>query len=80
MNTESAQDRNTLSQTNIVSCLPRLIGKDIVRKPISKIKNGKAAGSSGVVSQMEKTAEEAGIDIITDLVNQIIVEGLIPAE
>ena len=78
--TEFAQDRNRLFQTDIVSYVPHLIDKDMVRKPISKIKNGKAAGSSGVVSQMEKAAEEAGIDIITDLVNQTIVEGVIPAE
>ena len=52
----------------------------MVRKPISKIKNGKTARSSGVVSKMEKAAEEAGIDIITDLDNQTIVEGVIPAE
>ena len=29
---------------------------------------------------MVKAAEEAGVGIITDLVNQIIVEGVIPAE
>ena len=29
---------------------------------------------------MVKAAEEAKIDVITDLVNQIFVEGVIPAE
>ena len=29
---------------------------------------------------MVKTAGQAGVDMITDLVNQIIVEGVIPAE
>ena len=42
--------------------------------------NGKAAGSSGVESEMVEAAGEAGVDIITDLVNQSIVEEVIPAE
>ena len=48
----------------------------MVRESISKIKNGKAAGPSGLVSGMIKLAKEAGFDLITDLVNQSIVEGL----
>ena len=41
------------------------------------MKNEKAAGSSGVVSEMLKAAGEAGVDMIPDLVNQIIVEGVV---
>ena len=52
----------------------------MVRESISKMKNGKAAGLSGVVSEMVKAAGEAGVDMITDVVNQIIAEGVIPAE
>ena len=43
------------------------------------MKNGNTAGPSGVVSEMVSTEGEAGVDVITDLVNQIIVEGVIPA-
>ena len=43
------------------------------------MKNGKAAGPSGVVSEMVKAAGKAGVDMITDLVNQIIV-GYFPPE
>ena len=39
------------------------------------MKNGNTAGPSGVVSEMVSTEGEAGVD----LVNQIIVEGVIPA-
>ena len=35
-------------------------------------KNGKAAGQSRVVSEMVRAAGEAGVDMITDLVNQIV--------
>ena len=41
--------------------------------------NEKAAGPTGVISKMVKAAGEAGVDMITDLVNQTIV-GVIPAE
>ena len=44
------------------------------------MKNGKAAGRSGVVSEMVKSAGEADVDIITDIVNQTKLEGVIPAE
>lgn len=44
----------------------------MVRESISKRIDEKTAGLSGLVSDMVKEAEEAGIDVITDLVNQII--------
>ena len=44
------------------------------------MKNGKIAVPSGVVSDMVKAAGEAGVDMIMDQVNKIIVEGVIPAE
>ena len=50
------------------------------REPISKIKNGKVAGPSGIVSEMIKPAKETGLDLIRDLVYQSIIEGVIPAE
>ena len=40
----------------------------------------KAAGHSSLVSEMVKTKGEAWVDMITDLVNQILVKGVIPAE
>ena len=45
-----------------------------VRDLISEIKNGKAAGLSGVVSEMVKTAKEVGVEMVTDIVNQNIVD------
>ena len=60
-----------MTQEEIVSRVPCLL-------TISK-KNGNAIGPSGVVSKMVKTAGKIRIDIITDLVDQIIVE-FIPTE
>ena len=76
LNIELNCNRNSLSQANIVRRAPRLINNDMVRESISKMKNGKDAGPSGIVSEMVKEAEEAGAAMLTDAVNQI----LTPAE
>ena len=68
-----------MSQTNTVSGVPRLINKDIARKPISKMKNGESAGPLSLVSKMLKTAGDSGVNMIRDLVNQITL-GVIHAE
>ena len=80
VNIEFVWDRNSLFQADTVSSVPCLIEKNIVRESVIKMKNGKAAGPSGVVSYMLKAAGEAGVHMITDLVNQIIVERIIPVE
>ena len=63
--TEFAWDRNSFSRVDTVGVEPCLIGKDMVR---------------ALVSEIAKKAGEVGVDMITDLVNQIIVEGVIPVE
>ena len=80
MNTELAWKKNSFSQENTASGVPRLLEKDMVRESISKMKNGKIAVPSGVVSDLVKAAGEAGFDMIMDQENKIIVEGVIPAE
>ena len=68
-----------MSQADTVCDEPRLIDKDVVIELISKMKNGKAAEPPGVVPEMVKAAGEA-VDMITELVNEITVEGAILAE
>ena len=70
--TEFALNRNSLSQADTIKNVRHFIDKDMIRESISKMKNGKAAGPSGLVSEMVKAAGEAGFDRIT-------VEGVIPA-
>ena len=62
LNTEVAWDRNSLFQADIITSIPCSIDKDMIRESISKIKNGNAAELSGVVSEMLKTAGEAGVE------------------
>ena len=52
----------------------------MIRGSTSKMKNGKSAGLSGVVSEMVNSAGETGVDILTGLINQTVLEGVIPAE
>ena len=56
------------------------IEKEMVREAVSKMKKAKAAGPSGVVAEMLKAAGETGIEMITNLTNQIVREGVIPAD
>ena len=79
MNRNCALDRNSLAQADTVSSIPFLIDIDMLRESISMMKNGKTAGPSGLGSEMVKVAGQAGVDMITGLVNQIIV-GAIPTE
>jgi hypothetical protein len=51
-----------------------------VEKALKKMKKGKAAGPSGVVSEMLKAAGEIGAEWMTDLCNSIVLEGKIPED
>ena len=73
---EFALDRNSLSRADRLSDVPRSIDKDMVGE--SK-KAGKDTELSGLVSKMIKATGEAGVDMITDVVNQIRVL-VIPVE
>ena len=45
----------------------------VVRESMSNMKNGKAARTFGVLSEMVKAPQKAAFGMITDLVNQILV-------
>ena len=74
LNTDFAWEKNTLSQADTVSGVPCFRDRDMVRESISELKNRKAAGTLGAVSEMVKAVGEPAVDMIADLVNQIIVE------
>lgn len=79
-NTEFEWDRNCLLLVHTVTIVPPLTDKGIIRELIIKIKNGRTTVPSGLVQKMVKTAGEAEVDMIDGLVNQTIIEELIPAE
>ena len=52
----------------------------MVKKAISKMKSGKAAGPSGIVVEMIKAAGDTGATMIGDLATAIIHDGKIPTD
>lgn len=50
-----------------------------VKKSINKMNNRKAAEPSGIVSEMVKSAEETRVDMTTELIKQIMIEGVATA-
>ena len=53
---------------------------DMVKKAISKMKSGKAAGPSGIVVEMIKAAGDTGATMIRDLATAIIRDGKVPTD
>jgi hypothetical protein len=51
-----------------------------IRAAILKAKNCKAAGPSGVVSDMLKASDSAGVQWVTDLCNAFVRDGAIPSD
>ena len=77
LNTDCMRYRNNFRHA--ISSVLYIIDKYMVRKLVIKMKNGKATGTSGLVSEMVKAAEEVGVCMINDLVNQITLR-VIPAD
>ena len=56
------------------------IDKEVVHTSLKKMKNGKAAGVSGIVAEMLKTSDEAGLELFTELFNNILKEEKVPSD
>ena len=67
-NKEFVCDKNSLSAANTVSGSHLLIDKVMVRKSISTL------GLPGLVQGMIKSAEEGRVDMVTELINRILLQ------
>ena len=56
------------------------IDKEDVCTALKKMKDGKAAGVSGIVSEMLKASDEAGLEHFTELFNSIVKEEKVPSD
>ena len=56
------------------------VTEEMISKAIGKMKFGKAAGPSGIVAEMLKSAGDTGVAIMRNLVESIIREGRIPTD
>ena len=79
-NEEFDWDRNTLVFKDPVSGPAEIITQREVRSAIKAMKEGKAAGPSGVVTEMLNAAGESGVAWITDICNLITMEETIPED
>ena len=80
LNVEFDRDSDHLSNEPPLVSQPIPIPIDMVKKAISKKKSGKAAGPSGIVVEMIKTAGEIGATMIRDLATAIIHDGKVPTD
>ena len=59
---------------------PPPVTKDLIRKALRKMKCGKAAGPSGIIAEMLKAAGEVGIELLTELMEVVFCNGVIPTD
>ena len=78
LNIEFDWDPDHLSDEPPVEGPPIPITIDMVKKALSKMKVGKAAGPSGIVVEMIRAAGDTGASMIRDLAAAIIRRGKVP--
>ena len=80
LNVEFPWNPEDLSEESPVEGPSEPITMEMTTKAITKMSSGKAAGPSGIVSEMLKRIGEAGAEEVCDLVENIISEGCIPTD
>ena len=80
LNVEFDWDPDHLSNEPPLEGPPIPITIDMVKKAISKMKSGKAAGPSSIVVEMIKAAGDTGATMIRDLATAIIRDGKVPTD
>ena len=56
------------------------IKREWTKKAINKMKSGEASRPSGIVVKVLKTSGETGIDLLMELANSLVNEGVVPGE
>jgi len=80
LNEEFEWNKDILEDASQSSGPGERITDEEVRAAIAKAKVGKAAGPTGLVSEMSSASGEIGASLLTDLFNAIVKEGRIPAD
>ena len=80
LNVEFEWPSDSLPEVAPVAGPPPGVSKELVRKALSRMKSGKAAGPSGVLAEMLKAAGEEGIELTRDLVEEVFSTGVIPKD
>ena len=80
LNVEFMWSSDSFSDLNPKIGPPLYITEEMISKGIAKMKTGKAAGPSGIVIEMIRSAGKEIIKYITNLADRIIKEGCIPSD
>ena len=80
LNEEFAWDTEQLTIADAISGPAVKIERETVIKAIGKMKSGKATGPTGIVIDMLKASGDVCIDLVTELINDIIADGVIPQD
>ena len=79
-NEEFEWERDSVKDSSVTCGPSECISEEEVRLAVAAMKCGKAAGPSGVVSEMLKASGDKGISCMTNLFNKVIAEGRIPED
>ena len=74
LNEEFPWDSNLLQMEN------PWLEKDAIYTALNKMKDGKAAGVSGIVAEMLKASGVAGLELFIELFNNIVKEEKVPSD
>ena len=80
LNSEFVWDESSLSAVEPVLGPSIQITEEMVSLAFRKMKSGKSAGPSGIVSEMLKASDDSVVPVLTRLINTIIREGRVPDE
>jgi len=80
LNVEFKWPSNELSEVNRTAGPPPNVSAARIRKALSKMKYHKAAGPSGIITEMLKVAGEEGVELIRQLTQAVFSNGEIPAD
>jgi hypothetical protein len=80
MNEEFDWNRDSLDSVDAVSGPAELLSVGEIKVAIAKAKSNKAAGPSGVVTEMLKVSEEVGVQWVTDVCNAVVRDGKVPTD
>ena len=80
LNKEFPWNSNLLQMENPKEGPAPWLEKDANYTALNKMKDGKAAGVSGIVSEMLKASGDAGLEIFIELFNNIVKEEKVPSD
>ena len=73
-------DKNSLNYSAAVEGSAIFVTENMVTDAVKKMKQGKTRGPSGVIGEIIRAGQRETVSVISQLVNQIIYEEIIPEE